>query len=81
MNIALDFLFVCGFHMGIAGVAIATIIAQAVSSAMVMYKLMHTQEDYKLELRKIHFHKKMVKKIIAFGFPQPFSRVLHLFPM
>ena len=69
VNIALDFLFVCGFHMGIAGVAIATIIAQAVSSAMVMYKLMHTQEDYKLELRKIHFHKKMVKKIIAFGFP------------
>ena len=55
VNIALDFLFVCGFHMGIAGVAIATIIAQAVSSAMVMYKLMHTQEDYKLELRKIHF--------------------------
>ena len=69
VNIILDFTFVCGFHMGIAGVAIATIIAQAVSSAMVMYKLMHTGEDYKVELRKIRFHKKMIRKIIAFGFP------------
>lgn len=69
VNIALDFLFVCGFHMGIAGVAIATIIAQAVSSAMVMFKLMHTKEDYRVEIRKIRFHRKMVRKIVSFGFP------------
>lgn len=69
MNIILDFTFVCGFHMGIAGVAIATIMAQAVSSFMVMHKLMHTREDYKVEIRKIRFHKKMIRKIIAFGFP------------
>ena len=69
VNIALDFLFVCGFHMGIAGVAIATIIAQAVSSAMVLYKLMHTQEDYRIELRKVRFHKKMVRRIVSLGFP------------
>lgn len=69
VNIILDFLFVCGFHMGVAGVAIATVIAQAVSSAMVMYKLMHTHEDYRVELKKIHFHKHMIKKIIAIGFP------------
>lgn len=69
VNIILDFLFVCGFHMGIAGVAIATIIAQAVSSAMVMHKLMHTREDYRVELHKIRFHRKMVRKIISFGFP------------
>lgn len=69
VNIALDVLFVCGFHMGIAGVAVATLIAQAVSSAMVLYKLTHTGEDYRVEFRKIRFHKKMVKKIVAFGFP------------
>lgn len=69
VNIALDFLFVCGFHMGIAGVAIATIIAQAVSAFMVMDKLMRTKEDYRVEIRKIHFHKKMIRKIISFGFP------------
>lgn len=69
VNIALDFLFVCGFHMGIAGVAIATVIAQAVSSVMVLFKLMHTREEYRIELRKIRFHKKMVRRIVSFGFP------------
>lgn len=69
VNIVLDFLFVCEFHMGVAGVAIATVIAQAVSSGMVMYKLMHTKEDYRVELRKIRFHKYMVGRIISIGFP------------
>ena len=69
VNIVLDFLFVCGFHMGVAGVAIATVIAQAVSSVMVLYKLMHTREDYLVELGKIRFHKHMIGKIIAIGFP------------
>lgn len=69
VNIALDFLFVCGFHMGIAGAAIATVIAQAVSAAMVLYKLMHAKEDYRVELRKIRLHKKMVRRIVSFGFP------------
>lgn len=69
VNIVLDFLFVCGFGMGIAGVAIATVIAQAVSAAMVMYKLMHTEEAYKVELRKLRFHRKSVRRIISIGFP------------
>ena len=69
INIVLDLLFVVVFHWGVAGVAIATIMAQAVSSFMVMHKLMHTREDYKVEIRKIRFHKKMIRKIIAFGFP------------
>lgn len=69
VNIVLDFLFVRGFHMGVAGVAIATVIAQAVSSCMVMYKLMHTREDYRVEIRKIRFHKHMIRRIIAIGFP------------
>lgn len=69
VNIVLDFVFVCGFQMGVAGVAIATVIAQAVSSAMVMYKLMHTKEDYRVELGKIRFHKYMVGRIVSIGFP------------
>ena len=69
VNIILDFLFVCGFHMGIAGVAIATIIAQAVSSAMVMAKLMRSQEEYRVELRKIRFNRKMTLRIVSIGFP------------
>lgn len=79
VNIVLDFLFVCGLHMGIAGVAIATVMAQAVSSAMVMRKLMCTNEAYRVELGKIRFHKKMVRRIIAIGFPTALQQSITAF--
>ena len=69
VNVVLDFLFVCGFHMGIAGAAIATVIAQGVSCVMVMGKLMRAKADYRVELRRIRFHKKMIRRIISFGLP------------
>lgn len=69
VNIVLDFLFVCGFHMGIAGAAIATVIAQVVSAALVMRRLMATNEVYKVDLRKIRFYRNMVKRIISIGLP------------
>lgn len=69
VNIVLDFVFVCCFGMGIAGVAIATVIAQAVSSAMVMCKLIHTQEEYRVEIRKLRFHREKVRRIVSIGFP------------
>ena len=69
INIVLDFLFVCGLNMGIAGVAIATVIAQAVSSFMVMCKLIRSREDYRVEIKKVRFHKKMLRRIIALGLP------------
>ena len=69
VNVVLDFLFVCGFHMGIAGAAIATVIAQGVSCVMVMGKLMWAKTDYRVELKRIRLHKKMIRRIISFGFP------------
>ena len=69
VNVVLDFLFVCGFGMGIAGAAIATVIAQGVSCILVMGKLMRAKADYRVELRRIRFHKKMIRRIISFGFP------------
>lgn len=69
VNIILDFVLVCGFQMGIAGVGIATIIAQAVSSTMVLRKLMCSREAYRVELREIRFHSGMVRQITAIGFP------------
>ena len=69
VNVVLDFLFVCGFHMGIAGAAIATVIAQGVSCVMVMGKLMRAKTDYRVELKRIRLHKKMIRRIISFGFP------------
>ena len=59
-NIVLDLLFVAGFHMGVDGVAWATIISQFVSAVLVMSALMRTKDIYRLELRKIKIDKRMM---------------------
>ena len=69
VNVVLDFTFVCAFHMGVAGVAIATVIAQAVSAAMVMYKLIHTKESYQVRIREIRLNRLLIWKIVGIGFP------------
>ena len=44
LNIGLDLLFVAVFDMGVAGVALATVIAQFVSAVLCLWKLMHMKE-------------------------------------
>ena len=68
-NIVLDLLFVAGFHMGVDGVAWATIISQFVSAVLVMSALMRTKDIYRLELRKIKIDKRMMKRILRLGIP------------
>ena len=69
INIALDLLFVVGFHMGIAGVAYATVIAQFISAGMVLWVLTRSQESYRLIWRDLRLSKGMLKKICIIGIP------------
>ena len=69
INLVLDFLFVRGFQWGVAGVGYATLIAQAISSMLVLYVLVHTKEDYRLIFKKIRFDIPILKKIIMLGLP------------
>lgn len=75
-NIILDIVFVAVFHMGIAGVAIATMIAQFASAFLTIYKLTKTDEIYKLYLRKIRFHKETFIKMIKIGLPSAFQNAI-----
>ena len=68
-NIVLDLLFVIRFHMGVAGVAWATIIAQAVSAVLVLSVLMRTDSCVRVELRRLRVHWDMLKKIVRVGIP------------
>ena len=69
INIALDLLFVAVFKWGIIGAGVATIIAQAISSLLTFLQLFLTKEDYKVEFKKIRFHKDELIKIIQYGIP------------
>ena len=69
VNIVLDFVFVIYFHLGVAGVGIATTLAQLVSAILVMHELMHTDKEYKVYISKIRFSKPILSRIISIGIP------------
>ena len=69
MNTGLDLLFVLYFRMGVAGVALATIISQFVSAALVIITLFRTTECVKLCFKKLRIHWEILKKIFTVGIP------------
>lgn len=48
-NIVLDIVFVIAFHMGISGVAFATVISQVVNMVLLTVRLMKTDEPWRLK--------------------------------
>ena len=69
VNTVLDLVFVINFHMGVAGVAYATIIAQAVSAIMTMVTLIRTNSCVKFTLQDFKMHWDVLKGIFVVGLP------------
>ena len=69
VNVALNLVFVVGFHMSVAGVALATIISQALSAALVLRCLMHTDAAIHLSLRHLRIIRSKVSKLMKIGLP------------
>lgn len=69
LNTVLDLVFVLVFHMGVAGVALATIIAQGVSAVLVLIVLLRSHTCIRLEIRHLKMHWDMLGKIIKVGIP------------
>ena len=77
VNIVLDLLFVVVFHWAVFGVALATVIAQLVSAALVMLRLTLVRESYRVRLRQIRFHGPTLKKVVRLGLPTGMQSVLY----
>ena len=75
-NVALNLLFVIVFQMSVAGVALATIISQAVSALLVVGCLMRDQGPLRLELRKLRLEKRVVRRILQVGLPAGFQGIV-----
>ena len=69
LNIGLDVLFVAKFDMGVAGVSLATVIAQGVSSVLCLWKLIHMREVFDLGLKELKMTKNHVIQTIRLGLP------------
>ncbi len=69
LNIILNLIFVIAFKMNVAGVALATVISQTLSAALVVRALMKRDDACRLELKKIHIYGRQLKRIFQIGFP------------
>ena len=69
VNVVLNLIFVIRFHMGVAGVAIATVISQAISCVLVLRCLYRTESSYQLRFSRLGMKAKYVKQIFQVGVP------------
>ena len=69
VNVILNLVFVIGFNLDVAGVAIATIISQLVSAVLIVICLVRTDGDVRLHIKKIRIHWSKFKRIVGVGLP------------
>ena len=69
VNVVLNLIFVVAFHMSVAGVALATIISQAVSALLVVRCLMGMDGPTRLYLRRLRIYPGKLLEIIRIGLP------------
>lgn len=69
VNVVLNVFFVLVCQMNVAGVALATTISQAISAVLVTMALMRRNDACKLDLKKLHFYKPQLRKMIRIGLP------------
>ena len=69
LNVLLNLLFVVVFGMNVDGVALATIIAQALSAGLTVRALRRRTDNCHLELRKLHIHKDALVRMVSLGIP------------
>ena len=79
-NIVLDLVLVLVFHMGVLGVAIATVFSQVLSAVLVVLSLTAAAgETYHLSLRQLAFHAQPLKSIMVIGVPTALQSVMYSF--
>ena len=69
INVGLNLIFVLVCHMNVEGVALATVISQAVSAVLVVIKLMHRTDACRLEWKKMRIYGPQLRKMIGIGLP------------
>ena len=81
LNLVLDIWFVAGFQMGVAGVAWATILAQAVSGALCLWRLMRMKDVLTVNLHTLRPKSLFVKKLVQLGLPSGLTQAIFSFAM
>ncbi|MBQ2927370.1 MAG: MATE family efflux transporter [Oscillospiraceae bacterium] len=76
LNVLLDLLFVAGFGMGVPGVALATILAQAISAVCCFIKLIRMKNLFTLNKASFRFQPAVAGRIIKIGLPSGVTQAI-----
>ena len=69
LNVVLDIIFVAQFNMGVAGVSLATVIAQGISAVLCLMRLLKMRDVFDLNLEMLKLKRKYSMKILKIGIP------------
>ncbi len=76
INVILNLIFVIPLHMDVAGVALATIISQTISAALVLRCLAKEKSAIRFEIRALKIDGSICKDILKIGLPSGFQGLL-----
>ena len=76
LNIIGDYVFVVYFSMGVAGVALATVLAQIVSAVLCVRKLMKMSDVFDMNREMLRPQKKYVQQLIRLGLPSGVTQAI-----
>ena len=76
LNAFLNLFFVIVFHLDVAGVAIATVISNIVSSMLVLLFLIREKSEIHLDIRRLHIDKHDFSRLMKIGLPAGIQSVV-----
>lgn len=76
LNIILDLFFVAALHMGVAGVALATVIAQAISAVLCIIKLCKMKDIFDMGVSNLKISGHHTMTIIRLGLPSGLTQAI-----
>lgn len=70
VNVILNLVLVICFKLGVAGVAIATVISNVISAGLVILCLHRKNNEFQFRFEKMHIEKQDLMKVLQIGIPE-----------
>ena len=76
VNVVLNVVLVLGFHMDVAGVAIATVVSLYASAGAIWWILFNKKDQYRLSVKELSIDKTQLMAVIRVGVPSGLGSVV-----
>ena len=69
VNVILNLILVICVHLGVAGVAIATVISNVLSAGLVILNLHHRKDEFQFRVQKMQIDGNALRRVLVIGIP------------